>query len=121
MRKFICQLGIVLMSVALLSGCAAKKMTNILVYRAPYNGEVTIKGLGEALPDGAVLLGSVSVGESGFTRQKNCTYQAVIYDAQRLAAGMGGNMIMITEHKEPSVWGSSCHQVKANVYSVPEK
>lgn len=106
----------------LLQGCTGtKKVTNVLVYRAPYNGEVVVKGMGETIPEGSVLLGSVSAGENGgFTRSKDCTYQAVIRDIMQLAAGMGGNTVVITEHKEPSEWGSTCHQIKANVYSVPE-
>ncbi|MDE6494378.1 MAG: DUF4156 domain-containing protein [Bacteroidales bacterium] len=101
-------------------GCSGtKKVTNVLTYRTPYNGEVLVKGLGEIVPEGAVLLGSVSVGEGGFTRTKNCTYQAVIADIRSLAAGMGGNAVVITKHKEPSVWESSCHQISANVYFIP--
>lgn len=99
-------------------GCSGtKKATNVLTYRTPYNGEVQVKGLGEIVPEGAVLLGSVSVGENGgMTRTKDCTYQAVIADIRNLAAGMGGNAVVITKHKEPSEWRSTCHQISANVY-----
>lgn len=103
-------------------GCSGtKKVTNVLTYRTPYNGEVQVKALGEVVPEGAVLLGSVSVGENGgMTRTKDCTYQAVIADIRSLAAGMGGNAVVITKHKEPSEWESTCHQISANVYFIPE-
>lgn len=102
------------------TGCAGtKKVTNVLTYRTPYRGEVQVKGLGEVVPDGSILLGSVSVGENGgFTKTKDCTYQAVISDIRNLAAGMGGNTVVITKHKEPSAWGSTCHQISANVYWI---
>lgn len=104
----------------LLTGCAGtKKVTNVLTYRTPYHGEVQVKGLGEVVPDGSILLGSVSVGENGgFTKTKDCTYQAVIADIRSLAAGMGGNAVVITKHKEPSEWESTCHQISANVYWI---
>ena len=121
MKKFFFSLSIAALFV-LLQGCSGtKQVTNVLVYRAPYAGDVAIKGIGETIPENAVLLGSVSVGEAGFTKTKDCTYQAVISDARRLAAGMGGNTIVITEHKEPSEWTTTCHRIKANVYLVPEK
>ncbi|MCM1168729.1 MAG: DUF4156 domain-containing protein [Bacteroides sp.] len=106
---------------SLLCGCTGtKKVTNVLTYRTPYNGEVLVKGLGEVIPDGSVLLGSVTVGENGGrTRTKDCTYQAVISDIRKLAAGMGGNAVVITKHKEPSEWRSTCHQIWANVYFLP--
>lgn len=120
MKKFFFSLSIAALFV-LLQGCSGtKQVTNVLVYRAPYAGDVAIKGIGETIPENAVLLGSVSVGEAGFTKTKDCTYQAVISDARRLAAGMGGNTIVITEHKEPSEWTTTCHRIKANVYLVPE-
>lgn len=107
-----------LLALVLFAGCDTKKMTNVLTYRAPYGGNVEIKGLGEAVPPESTFLGSVSVGESGFTRAKNCTYQAVINDAVYLARSMGGNLLVITEHREPNVWSSTCHQIAANVYWV---
>lgn len=114
--------SLVLLFPLLIVGCTGtKKVTNVLTYRTPYHGEVQVKALGEVVPEGAVLLGSVSVGENGgMTRTKDCTYQAVIADIRNLAAGMGGNTVVITKHKEPSEWSSTCHQISANVYFIPE-
>ncbi|MDE5543901.1 MAG: DUF4156 domain-containing protein [Bacteroidales bacterium] len=105
----------------LVAGCTGtKKVTNVLTYRTPYNGEVQVKALGEVVPEGSVLLGCGSVGENGgMTRTRDCTYQAVISDVRSLAAGMGGNAVVITKHKEPSEWKSTCHQISANVYFIP--
>ena len=102
----------------ILTGCDTKKMTNVLTYRSPYGGNVEIKGIGEAVPPESTFLGTIFVGEKGMTRKKNCTWQAVLADAVYLAKNMGGNMLVITEHREPNVWISTCHQISANVYYV---
>lgn len=102
----------------ILTSCDTKKMTNVLTYRSPYGGNVEIKGIGEAVPSESTFLGTIFVGEKGMTRKKNCTWQAVLADAVHLAKSMGGNMIVITEHREPNVWISTCHQISANVYYV---
>lgn len=102
----------------LLASCDTKKMTNVLVYRAPISETVEVKGVGESIPENATFLGSVSVGEKGATKTRNCTYQAVINDAMHLTRTMGGNLMVITEHKEPHTYGSTCHQIAANVYYV---
>ena len=95
-------------------GCGTLKRTNVFKYRTPYSGEVTVVGVGSVELKNCEFLGSISVGESGFTRTKNCTYQAVINDAILLARSMVGNVICITKHKEPG-W-SSCHQIQCDVY-----
>lgn len=102
----------------ILTGCDTKKMTNVLTYRSPYRGNVEVKGIGETVPPEAVFLGNVFVGEKGMTRKKNCTWQAVLNDAVYLAQNMGGNMMIITEHREPNAWISTCHRISANVYYV---
>ncbi|NCA80374.1 MAG: hypothetical protein EOM76_09375 [Sphingobacteriia bacterium] len=109
-KKIILSIIVVLSVVA----CGTQKKTNVISYRTPYNGKVTVIGVGGEDFRGSEFLGSISVGESGFTKTKNCTYQAVINDAILLARGMGGNVICITEHKEPG-W-STCHQIKCDVY-----
>ena len=68
-----------------LSGCSTRKMMNVLQYAAPYTGDVVIKGIGETIPENAVLLGNVFVGEDGFTANRNCTFQQVMADVKTLA------------------------------------
>lgn len=106
-----------------LSSCSTRKMMNVLQYAEPYVGDITIKGFGETIPENAILLGNVFVGEAGFTATKNCTFQQVMNDVKTLAKEMGGNMIVITEHKIPNTGekSSTCHQITANVYFVSDK
>lgn len=106
---------------SLIACTGTKKISNPIVFKQAYTGEIKIKGLGENIPEDAVLLGNVAVGEAGLTRTNDCTYQKVLAELVELAKGMGGNMLMITEYKEPD-GHSSCHQLKANVYWIePQK
>ena len=96
---------------------------NVLQYAAPYTGDVVIKGIGETIPENAVLLGNVFVGEDGFTANRNCTFQQVMADVKTLAREMGGNLIVIIKHQLPNTGkeSSTCHQITANVYLIPKE
>lgn len=111
---------IFLLTGLLLAACSTSKQTSVINYATPLpvNTTVEIRGIGQNIPDGAKLLGSISVGDSGFTTQ--CSYQEVIRDAINMARDMGGNVLQITEHKEPDIW-SSCHRIKADVYYVSKE
>ena len=108
---------IFLLFILVLSACSTSKQTNVLNYSTPLpaGSSVEIIGLGQTVQKGAKFLGSISVGDSGFTSQ--CSYQEVIRDAMNLARGMGGNIVQITEHKEPDLW-STCHHIKADIYYI---
>ena len=102
-----------------ITACKTSKYTNIINYSTPLNKEVQVKviGIGQKVPDNAKLLGSVNIGDSGFTKTSNCTYQAVLNEAIEQARTMGGNLIQIIEHKEPD-FTSTCHRIKVDVYLV---
>lgn len=111
---------IFLLFTLVLSACSTSKQTSVLNYATPLPAgtHVEIIGLGQQVPDGAKLLGSISVGDSGFTTQ--CSYQEVVRDAINMARNMGGNVLQITEHKEPDIW-TSCHRIKADVYYIEKQ
>ena len=98
-----------------LISCGTSKTTSVLNYSTPLPAgtPVEVIGIGQKLPNDVKFIGSISVGDSGFT--SNCSYQEVINDAMSLARGMGGNIVQITSHKEPDIW-STCHRFKADVY-----
>jgi len=96
-----------------LLGCGTAKQTSIVKYATPTDEEVQVIGVGQSVPTGAVLLGSVSIGDGGFTTK--CTYGDVIRDATTQAQAMGGNILYIKKHKEPNLW-STCHRLKCEVY-----
>lgn len=111
---------IFLLFMLVLAACSTSKRTSVLNYATPLPAgtHVEIIGLGQQVPDGAKLLGSISVGDAGFTTQ--CSYQEVIRDAINMSRNMGGNVLQITEHKEPDIW-TSCHRIKADVYYIEKQ
>ena len=84
----------------------------------PPDAPVTVYPLSESMPEGAITLGTVKIGDSGFST--NCTYDAVIMRAMEMAREAGGNALKITEHRTPSFWTSTCHRITASIISVPE-
>lgn len=102
-----------------LISCGTSKTTSVLNYSTPLPAgtPVEVFGIGQKLPNDVKFIGSISIGDSGFTTK--CSYQEVINDAINLARGMGGNVIQITEHKEPNIL-CDCHRIKADVYYIPK-
>lgn len=111
---------IFLLFVLVLAACSTAKHTSIINYATPLPAgtPVEVRGIGQDIPEGAKLLGSISVGDSGFTTQ--CSYQEVLNDALDMARNMGGNLIQITEHKEPDIL-CDCHRIKADVYFIDKR
>ena len=81
------------------------------------DGPVAVIGIAVAVPEEAAVLGTVKIGDTGFST--NCSYDTVIARAKEAARGAGGNAIKITEHRLPSLFGSTCHRIKATVLYVP--
>ena len=102
-----------------LISCGTSKTTSVLNYSTPLPAgtPVEVFGIGQKLPNDVKFIGSISIGDSGFTTK--CSYQEVINDAINFARGMGGNVIQITEHKEPNIL-CDCHRIKADVYYIPK-
>ncbi len=101
----------------LLASCGTAKKAHVLNYSTPLssNERVEVVGMGKPVPPGSNFIGSLSIGDTGFTAK--CSYQQVMQDAIEVARGMGGNIIQITEHKEPDAM-CSCHRIKADVYLI---
>lgn len=106
--------GVLLLLV--LVSCGTKKQTSVYQYSTPIqmSEKVEIISLGQTIPETAKFLGSVKISDTGFSTK--CSYAEVIKDVEQQARSMGGNLIVIKEHKEPSVLGSTCHRIKADVY-----
>ncbi|MDR2691824.1 MAG: hypothetical protein LBB73_05940 [Dysgonamonadaceae bacterium] len=102
----------------LLSSCAPKISTRIAKSYATldYLEEVRIFGLQDAVPSGAETLGTVKIGDTGFST--DCNFETVIDKAKNEARKVGGNALKITKHTPPSFWGSSCHRITATILKV---
>jgi len=110
MKKFI-----YLFLILLFISCSTSKQVSVLKHMTPTTGEVKVLGVGQTIPENAELLGSIKIGDSGFTTK--CSYSEVITDATNQAKSMGGNYILIIKHKEPDFW-STCHRLTCEVYLV---
>lgn len=61
------------------------------------------------------LLGEIEIKDSGFSLR--CDYETVKGMAIKQAKEMGGNCLVITEHRLPNKW-STCHRIKAKIYTI---
>jgi len=111
MRKLQWLFGIVIFLV----GCAPRVTIDIDKGRSPldFREEVKVLDIGETVPEEAHLIGTVKVGDSGFTI--DCDYQVVIEKAKMEARKSGGNLVKITDHQLPDL-RSSCHRITAQIY-----
>lgn len=67
----------------------------------------------EDLPSKSILLGSIKIGDSGFSTE--CSKGEVLNNAIEQTKKNNGNILLISEIKEPS-YASSCYRLKANIY-----
>ncbi|MEL6636302.1 MAG: hypothetical protein AAFW73_00430 [Bacteroidota bacterium] len=67
------------------------------------------------------LLGTIAVKDQGLSI--NCDFESVVALAEAQARQLGGNCLVITEHKLPNATTSSCHRIRAEVYHIenPER
>jgi len=100
--------------------CAPKVSTTVsqTLPASDYKGEVIVIGLEEAFPEDAKELGTVKIGDTGFTT--NCGWEVVIAEAKLEARKAGGNALKIVSHKPPTTLGSSCHRIVATILLVAD-
>lgn len=87
----------------------------------PTPGRLPIIQTAQKIPENSLQIGSVTVGESGLTKTKNCTYEACIEAIQEEAKKMGGQFIYIVKIKEPESWGSTCYNIVADIYRYKDE
>ena len=104
-------------SVLFLTSCAAKLTSSMQKTYAPidYKEEVRVFEIGEKTPPNAEKLGTIKVGDSGFSTI--CDYATALDRAVIETRKVGGNALKITEHKSPDIW-SSCHRITADVLRI---
>jgi hypothetical protein len=104
-------------SVLFLASCSAKLTLSMQKTYPPldYREEVRVFEMNEQTPPNAEKLGTIKVGDSGFSL--NCDYAVALDKAKTAARKVGGNALKITKHKLPDLW-SSCHRITAEVLKV---
>ena len=97
-----------------LSSCSPQLSTKIINdnYRnsIPSNEAVVVYTILMDEPEDALLIGSIDIGDSGFT--VNCGRERIMELAKEEARKMGANAVKITSFKEPDL-ESSCYRVTA--------
>ena len=76
---------------------------------------VRVLSLNDTVPAEAVLIGTLKIGDNGFSKSGNL--DTTLRLAREQAAKAGGNLVKITWHKAPS-FASSCHRIKADIYRM---
>ncbi len=101
-----------------LSSCSPRVSTDIRYAYFPIDNrqDIVVVGLQDSEPDSTEVLGTVRIGDTGFST--NCDYGVVLEKAKQAARKVGGNAIKITEHKPPSGQGNTCHKITANILRV---
>lgn len=111
------KLFLFVLGAVLIVSCGTLKQVSVMNYATPLapDAPVQIIGIGQKVPAGAELLGSVRIGDTGFTMTSS--YEDEIKDLQKQARGMGGNLAQILWHKEPNLI-HICHRLQADIYLV---
>jgi len=109
---------LILIALFFASACSPKVSKNITKSFAPldYKDDVLVLDLQTPVPAGAEEIGTIKIGDTGFST--NCDWDIVIDKAKTEARKAGGNAIKIKDHKPPSPMGSSCHRITAVVLRI---
>lgn len=107
------------LTAALITSCSPKVYSeaNLILPAQPLEA-VQVFEPGDNVPDEAIGIGTVAVRDMGFATR--CKYDNVVHMAKQRTAETGGNGLLITEHKKPNFWGSSCHQVTGTMLYISE-
>ena len=108
---------LILFLLIVFGSCSPRVATKISKSYEPldYRQEVVVFGLREEAPGASEELGTVKLGDSGFSTK--CSYEVVIDQAKLAARNVGGNAIKITKHKQPDLW-STCHRITAKILKI---
>lgn len=109
---------ILLLCLTLLSSCASSVSTYVKTIQKPLenNEPVAFFDIGQPYPAVYQYIGNVKIGDSGLAT--NCNFEMVIALANEEARKMGGNAIRLIKHEVPATFGSSCHQIEAQVLKI---
>lgn len=81
---------ILLIATIFICSCGTTKNMSVLKYYPPTQEEVEVMGIGQTIPEGAVMIGNITIGDTGFTSAYNCTYSIIIQQATSMAQQMEG-------------------------------
>lgn len=100
----------------LLASCGLKRQVAVYDTYPVTPGRLEVFQTAQQLPENRIQVGTVTVGEKGATKTKDCTYAACIEAIQDEAKKMGGQFIYIVSIKEPDAWHSTCYNITADIF-----
>ena len=105
----------------LIAACSPKVTSSLTSSYPPLDPseEVYVVELNAPEPENAEFLGSFKIGDSGFTSNKNGSYEAVIELARQQARLAGGNVVRIRRHQKPDM-KSTIHRITADILRVQD-
>lgn len=107
------RVALLLLACAILVGCSVKKNFVSFSQNEPYNGDVTVIPNGQSVPDGYIMIGTVSYGDTGFSTK--CSLEHEIQDAIETAKSSGASLIYIQSIKTPDFY-STCYRTTFALY-----
>lgn len=103
-----------LIAITIVIACSPKIRTNVATTRPALaeDAEVVVLGVEKQTPASALDIGSIKIGDTGFST--NCSWETVVEKAKEEARRAGGNIVKITRHTPPNL-GSTCHRIEAKI------
>lgn len=101
--------------------CSCELGRSISVYEPRQAIEVSsvqIVPNGQQVPQGYVVIGSASYGDTGLTFEGNCTYEAIIEQARLDGAKVGASIIYVSNVTAPNYLGTTCYNVTVQFYAL---
>ena len=111
------KLVIILIAISAVASCSPRIKQDVYTH-SQRTTKIRIINIGEQLPENVKLIGTIKIGEKGFTTK--CGYYEMLQVLESEGKKMGGDIVYITTHKKPDLW-STCHRFEANVYKMTEK
>lgn len=102
-------------------GCSPKVISSVSTQYAPLSEDedVLILEVYDELPTEAIILGTIKIGDTGFTASSNGTYEEVLKLAKEQARKAGGNAVKINQHQAPDLY-SSVHRIFADILYIED-
>lgn len=102
-------------------GCSPKITSNLSSMYEPLveEEEVVVLDASTPVPADAESLGTVKIGDTGFTTSENGSYDAVITIAKEKARLAGGNVVRIISHKSPDML-STIHRIEVEILRISD-
>lgn len=99
----------------LFTSCGVKKVVSVSGYYTPTAGYIPLVQTNQTLPDKIYRIGSIVVGENGFTPSARCSYEECIKIIEEEARQAGAQLIYLVRVREPDAH-STCYNITAELY-----